>query len=236
MASSSIASIDDDQPYVKQNFLSASQIASLRNDAKLLYEAGAFRGGGVGGRKESSLEQRTRACDICGLFDDAEEGRGEGIGEIEARDEIVSSMEELVTTLNEKLTRELLMDSMELQYLRYPGDGAGFYSRHLDHNSPGDDELDVQRSISLLIYLNEDDWDAERDGGLLRCFVNGGDGDSETDTAVVVEPRGGSLVLFDSKKLEHEVTSTARVRWALVGWFLEKKRRKKRKKKRKRGT
>ena len=38
---------------------------------------------------------------------------------------------------------------------------------------------------------------------------------------VTVAPHGGTLVLFDSVAVEHEVTPTRRERWALVGWFLD---------------
>ena len=69
--------------------------------------------------------------------------------------------------------------------------------------------------MSLLIYLNEDDWDAKRDGGILRAH------NKNNNNLTDILPCGGRLVLFDSKRLEHEVTPTKRVRLALVGWFLE---------------
>ena len=37
---------------------------------------------------------------------------------------------------------------------------------------------------------------------------------------MVAEHRG-KLVLFDSRTLLHEALPTNRVRWAIVGWFME---------------
>ena len=125
--------------------MSAPHISLLRRDAESLYAAGAFREGGVGGRKSSGVAARTRNCDICGLFDDAESGKGEGVGELTAREDMLDLMGDLKEKLKDGLGRKI-SDSMELQYLRYPGDGKGFYGRHLDHNSPNDDGLSLHVS------------------------------------------------------------------------------------------
>jgi Rps23 Pro-64 3,4-dihydroxylase Tpa1-like proline 4-hydroxylase len=140
---------------------------------------------------------------------------------------------------------------MELQYLRYPGKGAGYYGRHVDQQPGGrESELGLQtRAISLLAYLNPD-WDCARDGGQLRAYYPAGDSVPGDSAAVVptntnegrrkksgggggsgivrateevedVEPLGGTLVLFDSKSVEHEACPTNKERWALVGWFLD---------------
>ena len=36
-----------------------------------------------------------------------------------------------------------------------------------------------------------------------------------------IEPEGGKLVMFESARMEHEVTPTKRERWVLAGWFLD---------------
>ena len=86
----------------------------------------------------------------------------------------------------------------------YPGKGTRF-QRHID-NTAGDG-----RVLTVLVYLNTG-WD-EDDGGALRCYSHGDDGH------VDVLPESGLLVLFDSKKLWHEVRPTQRERACLVGWF-----------------
>ncbi len=82
---------------------------------------------------------------------------------------------------------------MELQYLHFPAgtnhddgdeggtrkkkdggncDGmrtSGFYQRHFDRTGNKDGPL--ARRVSLVLYLNGDGWDADRDGGVLRTYV-----------------------------------------------------------------
>merc|ERR1719401_2123820 len=134
----------------------------------------------------------------------------------------------MMSELREMLQKELrirLLESMELQYLHYPGpsssganiEKAGFYRRHFDHT--GDEDKDYRRKISLLLYLNEDGWRAE-DGGILRAYLpKHKSGDARNNIQDIL-PEGGKLVLFDSTSVEHEVLPTCKERWALVGWFL----------------
>lgn len=101
----------------------------------------------------------------------------------------------------------------ELQLLHYhPG---GFYARHVD-DGIGTAERPVRRSISLLLYLTPTDWHAERDGGCLRVF--------ERERAPRdLPPTAGTLVLFDSASVPHEVMATHRERRVLVGWLCEQR-------------
>ena len=78
------------------------------------------------------------------------------------------------------------------------------------------------REITCICYLNDDDWDAERDGGALRLFVGTEAGDELGVTAkshVDVAPGSGTLVLFNSRTMLHEVRPTRRPRHALSAWI-----------------
>ena len=57
-------------------------------------------------------------------------------------------------------------------------------------------------------------WSAS-DGGMLRVFDSAGGERVRED----LPPESGSLVLFDSKRVSHEVLPTRRQRACLVGWF-----------------
>lgn len=114
------------------------------------------------------------------------------------------------------VTGRPLLDSAEIQLLQYKA-GAS-YRRHLDDStnvSIGAAGSSVRRSISLLIYLTSDDWQPS-DGGALRCYV----GDNK---AVDVLPQAGSLVLFDSARVAHEVLRTARPRMCIAAWLQERR-------------
>ncbi|KAL7526957.1 hypothetical protein ACHAXR_001727, partial [Thalassiosira sp. AJA248-18] len=196
---------------VTPNLLTADQVNELRADANALYLSGAFLPGGLRRRRFSSSKKKntknnktdidmktttddaTRVCDICGIFDDAEKEHVKHLGNRDARDQLMDLMSDLRELLQKELSIKL-SESMELQYLRYPGismssincnNGGdtkkkGFYGRHFDSTS--DDDTTCKRKFSLLLYLNEDGWDAEKDGGVLRAYIqpknksNGGAG------------------------------------------------------------
>lgn len=205
---------------ITPNFLLPRMLDAIRDDAKQLYDAGAFTAGEVGGNTaETSMPNKSRRlCDVCGLFDDAL--RVNNAGNVKQREDLFDLMGDLRELLINEFERPFA-ETMELQYLRYPGNG-GFYGRHLDHYAD-DDDNDVIRSVSLLIYLNDSTWDAENDGGRLKAYPRG-------QAPQSVAPIGGTLVLFDSAAVEHEVLAANKVRWALVGWFMMEGTKKKEKK------
>ena len=68
------------------------------------------------------------------------------------------------------------------------------------------------------LYLNEPDW-GENDGGELECFVSEHGGGLEVDKKIV-RPLGGTIVLFDSRKIKHQVLAARRDRYAMTQWFV----------------
>lgn len=111
---------------------------------------------------------------------------------------------ELMGELRDRLNRTLFLglDTFETHFALYPP-GAG-YSKHLDRfqNSP-------LRTVSVVAYLNTD-WQPG-DGGELRLHLKEG--------IVDVEPRAGTIAVFMSARILHEVLPARRDRCSLVGWF-----------------
>jgi hypothetical protein len=193
---------------ISPNWITQSLVDRLRNDAKALYKSGAFTTGVLGGRSDNKyMEKNIRVCDCCGFFDDAAEAVG--VGDESAREEVMDLISEL---REELLTRYNLAGFMELQYLRYPGDG-GFYGKHVDQQGKNKGP-NSNRIVSMLIYLNDDSWDVNLHGGMFRAYP-------KSKPMIEVAPTGGTLVLFNSKNLLHEAMPTHKERWALVGWFME---------------
>lgn len=93
---------------------------------------------------------------------------------------------------------------------RYPP--GTFYRPHVDAADDGS-----RRLISAVCYLGEH-WVPEH-GGRLRIAREPGAA-SSADDAIVLPPIGGSLVLFTSRGLEHEVEETTVERLSLTGWYL----------------
>jgi hypothetical protein len=66
------------------------------------------------------------------------------------------------------------------------------------------------RAVTAIMYLNRN-WEAA-DGGCLRMY-------REDQPFVDIQPSAGRLVIFDSRRMEHEVMPTRRQRWALSSWI-----------------
>lgn len=107
--------------------------------------------------------------------------------------------------LREGLNRELFLglQTFEGHFAEY-APGAG-YERHRDTFRDDDSRL-----LSLVAYLN-DSWGKE-DGGELVLYPHG-------NAPVVVGPLGGTLVLFLSREMWHEVRPACRSRRSVTGWF-----------------
>ena len=109
-----------------------------------------------------------------------------------------------------------------LMLAHYPGDttrGAR-YVPHLD-NDP-DDPLRNEgepglrgrdRAVTAILYLNQN-WE-EKDGGCLRVTLENNKGE------VDIAPAWGRVVLFDCRRIVHEVRPTDAKRWALTAWIVD---------------
>lgn len=79
-----------------------------------------------------------------------------------------------------------------------------------------------ERETTIILYLNEVDWDiGNNHDGCLRCFLgtlpNDDIGSSATEI-INIAPKGGRIVIFDSKKILHEVRPCSRQRAAITCW------------------
>ena len=110
------------------------------------------------------------------------------------------ALDALRTGLNRALL--LGLEELEAHYALYPP-GAG-YARHRDRFRDDD-----ARVLSSVLYLNAD-W-SEDDGGALRLHLPAGCHD--------IAPRAGTLALFLSAEIEHEVLPATRERLSIAGWF-----------------
>jgi Rps23 Pro-64 3,4-dihydroxylase Tpa1-like proline 4-hydroxylase len=123
---------------------------------------------------------------------------------------------------------------VELQLSCYANDA--FYRPHRDSPTLGTSSsfallglkswLQVRhyrkRAITAILYLNVPMWDVEKDGGALNVYLGTDDDDETGESAtkiISVVPSGGTLVLFDSEEMLHEVVPTASERFALTCWI-----------------
>ena len=95
----------------------------------------------------------------------------------------------------------------EFHYAMYPR--STFYKKHLDIFNTDD-----CRALSIVLYLNDEDWKPEY-GGALRLYLNA----AEPDKILDILPLAGRLAIFDSRSMEHEVKEVFHTRYSITGWL-----------------
>ncbi|KAK3270059.1 hypothetical protein CYMTET_21522, partial [Cymbomonas tetramitiformis] len=145
--------------------------------------------------------------DLIGWLTSEEAARHGGFASAHA----AASLQAIGQTLQEALGRPLSVPA-RVMIACYPGAGSR-YVRHLDNDGAGDHT--AHRAFTAILYANED-WRPEN-GGLLRCQLHA----TKTSSAEVVEvtPQSGTLVVFNSREVEHEVLPAHRSRIAMTLWI-----------------
>jgi len=197
---------------VIENFLPQDMQEALIQDVKQLREKDHFKMAKIGQDSTNKLNQEIRVAQTCFI------GGKRDLPDSPDRMGMVSMLESVCRSLSQNSilqSPKLDQNLSELLYAYYPQ--GGFYRRHRD-SIPG--SASVLRTFSLLLYLNKD-W-KESDEGYLRLHMDSG-GDElpagEEPNFLDVAPKGGTLVLFDSSKVPHEVLDTKSERLAIVGWY-----------------
>jgi SM-20-related protein len=163
----------------------------LREEAAALLRASAFSPARIGRGEGTHRQSDIRGDGLCWL----EPGRGAGAA-------YLAWMDGLRRTLNRELF--LGLQEFEAHYAHYPV--GAFYRRHVDRHRDSN-----ARVVSSVFYLNAD-WQAHEGGEL--CMY-----DAQGRLLFSQVPEGGTLVLFMSDDMPHEVKTAGRERWSIAGWF-----------------
>ena len=165
---------------------------ALIAEATALWDDGAFQRAGIGRADAQQLRPEIRGDRIHWL-DPFTVG--------DAQREYLRLLGSLQSALNRTLFLGLF--HFEGHFALYPP--GTFYRRHLDvfRDAP-------ERTVTCILYLNPQ-WQPGH-GGELRIFLENG-------TTMDVAPRMGTLVVFLSHELEHEVLETMCERMSVTGWF-----------------
>ncbi|MEM9557484.1 MAG: 2OG-Fe(II) oxygenase [Acidobacteriota bacterium] len=168
-------------------------VDALRREALEGWQDGSFHQAGVGRGGGQEIRSEVRR-DLVRWLDP------------EAPSEAASRWWQWLEALRTELNRHLFLGLVEAEAHLAVYPAGAFYRRHLDRFRDDD-----ARTISCLLYLN-DAWSAE-DGGILRLYA------PEDGRAVDVLPAGGTIVLFRSDTVEHEVLAAGRPRVSLACWL-----------------
>ncbi|KAL3793119.1 hypothetical protein HJC23_005621 [Cyclotella cryptica] len=205
------------------NFLPRDVVDELRDDILRLRSGGAFREAKIGQDSTNNLNKSIRIAETCFIgrnrpelasISGSDSIRDRESGLYDILDGLCGSLADLCS----KESGARLDNSLtELLYVYYPS--GGFYRRHRDAIP---NSASVLRKYSLLLYLNREGWSPQSDAGQLRVHLDGG-GDEVPEGVnpnfVDVDPFGGTLVLFKSELIPHEVLDTNSERFAVVGWY-----------------
>ena len=201
-----------EQKYVViPKFLPGSLQQELRDDVRHLRSSGKFNIARIGQDATNTLNTEIRVAETCFLG----AAKLADVPSVSRRElyKVLDAVRADLAAANDQPLDEHLT---ELLYAYYPR--GGFYKRHRDAITGS---ASVLRKYSLLLYLNQD-WVTSRDKGELRMhFDSGGDvlPEGEDPNYRDVEPLGGTLVLFESDAIPHEVRDTEKERLAVVGWY-----------------
>ena len=178
---------------IVNDFFSSEETLILRDSLFAKYEAEKFRKSAIGNRLNEEIDNSIRGDFI--LWIDEKNAN-------EAEILFFQKINDLINYLNQTCFLGIL--HKEFHYAVYP-EGT-FYKRHLDTF-----QNDDRRKLSIVCYLNENNWLPEN-GGELTIYT-------ETN-ALDILPLPGRLVIFESQILEHEVKVVkASERLSITGWL-----------------
>jgi len=178
--------------FCRDDAVSPALVAALSNDLAQLMEDDRLKRAGIGRERDFQVDRDIRRDWIFWLNRQRPVQAG-----------FLVLAERLRLALNRRLF--LALFEFEAHVALYPP--GAFYRRHFDSFRGA-----ANRMVSLVVYLNRD-W-ADSDGGELVLYRP----ESGEEMARIV-PRAGTLVLFMSEEIEHEVLPTHRDRASIAGWF-----------------
>jgi SM-20-related protein len=177
---------------VVRGFLDTATCARLAAECRMLHAAGRLRRAAIGRGADRRESEPVRGDHTAWL---------DAMAATPAQASYWQAMWALCRLLNRRLLLGLI--ELEAHFALYPP-GAR-YVRHRDRFRNDD-----ARVLSSVLYLNPA-WRGS-DGGALRLYLP----DQEPRDVL---PEAGTLVLFLSAEIEHEVLPALRERLSIAGWF-----------------
>lgn len=178
---------------IVENFFSSEEVAVLRKSLLAKYDADRFKKAAIGNKTNEEIDRSIRG-DFILWMDEAKANAAEL--------HFFTKINALVHYLNKTCFLGILQK--EFHYALYP-EGT-YYKRHIDTF-----QNDDRRKLSIVCYLNEDNW-LNENGGELTIYTETGELD--------ILPLPGKMVIFESQVLEHEVKVVkASERLSITGWL-----------------
>lgn len=185
-----------DKYAIADSFFSSSEIDALQVSLRSKYKSDGFKKSAIGNLANEKVVDAVRGDYILWLDEESAD---------EAEKQFFSKINDFVQYLNR--TCYLGITDKEFHYAVYP-EGT-FYKRHLDTF-----QNDSRRKLSIVCYLNDEDWQPEF-GGELTIYLK----ENNRETEKNIYPLKGRMVIFESQLLEHEVKPVKQQRLSITGWL-----------------
>lgn len=191
-----ISDLFDQQYSIVEDFFSLEEVEELRNSLLSKYDDDNFKKAAIGNRTNEVIAKSIRGDFILWL-NEAEAAQAEKA--------FFQKINDFVQYLNRTCFMGIL--HKEFHYALYP-EGT-FYKRHLDTF-----QNDDRRKLSIVCYLNDQDWQPEYGGELVIYKDENG-----REISKKIYPFPGRMVIFESQILEHEVKPVKTERLSITGWL-----------------
>jgi len=181
---------------IVDGFFNPAEVDLLRSTLIAKHKEDAFKKAAIGNRTNELIEKSVRG-DFILWMNEATAEPAESI--------FFQKVNDLVQYLNRTCFMGIL--HKEFHYALYP-EGT-FYKRHLDTF-----QNDGRRKLSMVCYLNNENWTSENGGELSIYTTNNG-----KEEELKIYPLPGRMVIFESQELEHEVKTVKVPRLSITGWL-----------------
>jgi SM-20-related protein len=179
-----------------EDFFTEEQVATLREELLIKYEADSFKKAAIGNRVNEVIAKSIRG-DVILWMDEKTASTREM--------PFFNKINDLIGYLNKTCFMGIL--HKEFHYAIYPT--GTFYKRHIDTF-----QNDDRRKLSFVCYLNDEDWQPENGGELVLYLDKNG-----IETEKIIYPFPGRVVIFESQIIEHEVKPVNTKRLSITGWL-----------------
>lgn len=181
---------------IVDDFFSDDEVEQLRTILLLKYEEDDFKKSAIGNQFNEHIIKTIRG-DFISWIDEQNMQTAEKL--------FFNKIDNFTNYINR--TCFLGIQDREFHYALYPK--GTFYKRHLDTF-----QNDDSRKLSIVSYLNEENW-LPSYGGELVLYKEEGD--------VVIYPLKGRVVIFESQIIEHEVKPVNQPQLSITGWLKTRK-------------
>jgi SM-20-related protein len=185
-----------DKYAIADNFFSADEVRTLRETILRRYNEEQFRKSAIGNHANEQVIDAIRG-DFILWMDEEHATAQEGV--------FFDRINDFMSYMNR--TCFMGLAEKEFHYAVYPP--GTYYKRHLDTF-----KNDSRRKLSVVTYLNDENWQPEY-GGELTIYVD----ENGSEKAIDIYPVSGRVVVFESQQLEHEVKPVKRDRLSITGWI-----------------